>query len=95
MCRACHSRNLSWEQSAGTGVVYAWSLVWRPQTPHFTVPYAPVIVTLDEGFRMLSNLIGCESDAVATGMRVEVTFAPIGGGIHLPYFRPVADGRQH
>jgi hypothetical protein len=64
--------------------------VWRPQTPAFVVPYVPIIVDLDEGWDLLSNLIGCESDEVEIGMRVEVDFrATASGDGSLPYFRPL------
>lgn len=89
VCAHCASRRLVWEASAGTGSVYSWTTVWRPQTPEFVVPYVAIIVDMDEGWQMLSNLIGCEHDAVEVGMRVAVEFHPIGDGeITLPYFRP-------
>jgi uncharacterized OB-fold protein len=86
-CRWCGGRSLSWERSAGAGTVYSWSTVWRPQSPAFATPYAVVIVDLDEGFRMVSSLVGCEHASVHVGMRVEVTFHDA-GSIVLPYFRP-------
>jgi uncharacterized protein len=88
VCAYCSSRNLSWERSAGTGNVYSWTTVWRPQTPAFTVPYTAIIVDMDEGWQMLSNLIGCEDDEPHVDMRVEVEFHPISDEITLPYFRP-------
>ena len=89
ICSHCCARALSWERSAGTGSIYSWTTVWRPQTPAFTVPYTAVIVELDEGWKMLSNLVGCEPDEPEVGMRVQVEFHPITGGITLPYFRPI------
>ena len=62
--------------------------MWRPQTPAFTVPYTAIIVDVDEGWQMLSNLVDCDDDAVHVGMRVEVVFHPLAGGPTLPYFRP-------
>jgi uncharacterized OB-fold protein len=62
--------------------------VWRPQTPAFEVPYAPAIVELDEGYFMITNVIGCDPGDLFSGMRVVVQFHPAGGGILLPYFRP-------
>jgi len=59
-------------------------------TPDFSTPYAPAIVTLDEGYSLLTNLIDVDSDDLRVGMRVAVHFAavPPGGGLTLPYFRP-------
>ena len=67
--------------------------MWRPQTPAFTVPYAPIIVELEEGWQMLSNLVGCEHDEVHVGLPVEVVFHALADGSTLPYFqpRPLAD----
>ena len=90
LCAHCTSPDLAWERSAGTGSVSSWSTVWRPQTPLFTVPYVAIIVELDEGWQLLSNLIGCTGDAAEIGLRVEVEFHPIAGSYHLPYFRPLA-----
>jgi uncharacterized protein len=88
ICSNCTSRELSWERSAGAGAVYSWTTVWRPQIPAFAVPYVAIIVDMDEGWQVLSNLIGCDVDDVEIGMRVEVEFHPIEGGYQLPYFRP-------
>jgi uncharacterized OB-fold protein len=92
ICAHCTSQALTWERSAGTGSVYSWTTVWRPQVPTFEVPYTAIIVAVDEGWEMLSNLIGCPHDAVEVGMRVEVEFHEINGGVLLPYFRPLTEG---
>jgi uncharacterized OB-fold protein len=88
LCAHCAGRDLAWEVSSGLGEVYSWTVVWRPVTPAFEVPYAPIIVDMAEGWRMLSALVDCEHDAVEIGMPVEVLFHPIGEGLALPYFRP-------
>jgi uncharacterized OB-fold protein len=87
LCAHCASQRLTWERSAGTGTIYSWTVVWRPQSPAFAVPYAPVIVDVDEGWQILSNVIGCEHDAVAVGLRVAVEFHATESGFSLPYFR--------
>ncbi len=89
ICRWCNSIDLQWKRAHGTGTVYSWSTVWRPQTPAFAVPYVAAIIDVDEGYQMIANIIGCEPDAVYCGMKVAVEFHPIGGGFSLPYFRPV------
>jgi uncharacterized OB-fold protein len=91
ICRYCTSRSLEWQRSAGTGTIYSWTVAHRPMSPAFTTPYAPVIVELDEGYFMLSNLIGCDVADVRVGLRVEAVFRDVGQGRKLPYFRPVAD----
>ena len=63
-------------------------MVWRPPNPSLTVPYAPAVVRLDEGFWMMSAVIGCEPEALHDGLRVQVEFHPASAEITLPYFRP-------
>ena len=86
VCGRCWSRDLAWERSGGTGTVYSWTTVWRPPTMAFVVPYAPVIVDLDEGWQLLSCLVGCEPDAIRVGLRVEVEFHTGDNGVTFPYF---------
>ncbi|MBV8304899.1 MAG: OB-fold domain-containing protein [Acidimicrobiia bacterium] len=88
VCGHCLSRSLSWPASSGKGALYSWTVVWRPQQPSFTVPYAPAIVTLDEGFRMVSSIVGCEPDDLSADMALAVEFHPASDEIFLPYFRP-------
>lgn len=92
LCRWCGSLDLPWEVSSGTGAVYSWSVVWRPQSPAFHVPYAPAIIDVDEGYQMLSCIVGCTPETIEDGLRVGVEFHPARGGISLPYFRPVSSG---
>ncbi len=79
---------MTWEPSSGDGQLYSWTTVFRPQTPEFSVPYAPVIVDVEEGWQMLSCLVGCDHEAAAIGLPVEVEFHTTDGGVTLPYFRP-------
>jgi uncharacterized OB-fold protein len=90
ICRWCTSNELTWEKSDGTGTVYSWTVVWRPQTPAFETPYVVAIIDVDEGYQMIANIIGCEPEDVAPGMKVAVEFHPIGGGMSQPYFKPIS-----
>jgi len=87
VCRACTSKDLRWEVSAGLGTIYSYTICHRPMTPQFTDIYAPVIVDLDEGYQMLSNLVGCDATTLAVGLPVRATFHPIADRT-LPYFTP-------
>jgi uncharacterized protein len=88
ICSNCASESLRWARSSGRGTIYSWTTVWRPQMPAFEVPYVAIVVDVEEGWQLLSNLIGCTVDDVEVGMPVEVEFHPITGGFVLPYFRP-------
>jgi hypothetical protein len=63
--------------------------VWRPPDPSFQVPYAPAVIRLDEGFWMMSAVIGCEPEVLSEDLRVAVEFHAVSAEITLPYFRPV------
>jgi uncharacterized OB-fold protein len=89
LCAQCAARDLEWVISAGTGTVYSWTSVWRPQTPAFVVPYVPLIVDMDEGWQMLANLVDAKVEDVHVGLRVKVVFHPLNDEITLPYFRPL------
>jgi uncharacterized OB-fold protein len=91
VCRVCSSADLEWQVSEGVGTVYSWTVCHRPMTPDFVTPYAPVIVDLDEGYQMLSNLVGCTVADVRVGLRVAVLFHPVVKDRTLPYFRPLAE----
>jgi uncharacterized protein len=85
-CRQCLSADVSWQDSGGVGEVYSWTLVHRPVTAEFEPPYAPAIVTLDEGYQMLTNLVGVTAEDLAIGMAVQVQFHEVGEDVTLPYF---------
>jgi uncharacterized OB-fold protein len=87
-CRACLGDELRWEASNGRGVVTTWTVVWRPVVPSYVVPYAPVVVRLEEGFHIVSNVVGCDHADVRTGLRVAVAFHADEAGVVLPYFEP-------
>ncbi len=87
-CGRCHGTDLGWGVSAGRGKLYSWTVVWRPQTPAFDVPYAPAVIELDEGYRMLSAIVDCEPEDLVEDLRVEVVFHAVTGSTTLPYFRP-------
>jgi uncharacterized OB-fold protein len=70
---------LRWETSAGTGEVYATTVIRRRDRE----PRNLAMVELDEGFRMVTRVVGCEPEAVRIGMRVRVEFDGA-----IPVFRP-------
>lgn len=85
-CPVCHTVSLSWDVSTGRGALYSWTVVWRPQHPAFTVPYAPAVVRLDEGHHVVSAMVGCWPDDLAPGRRVAVEFHRASEEITLPFF---------
>ena len=61
-----------------------------PSYPAFAVPYAPAVVELDEGFFMISAVVGCEPEDLFSGMRLSVEFHDASDEIALAYFSPAA-----
>jgi uncharacterized OB-fold protein len=77
---------------AGTGVVYSYALLHHPQNPRFDYPVPAVLVDLDEGIRILSNMVGIDPHEITIGMEVEVAFEPADDGMQVPVFRPRGGG---
>lgn len=88
MCPDCHSVESQWTEAAGTGTVYSYALLHHPQHPAFSYPVVAVLVDLDEGVRVLSNLIDIDPDEIRIGLPVEVTFASTADECAVPVFRP-------
>lgn len=90
ICPFCYSRDTCWEELAGTGSVYSYSIVRRAGGAWSdVVPYVLAYVELDEGPRIMTNIVDCQVNAVNIGDRVEVVFDDTGAGSALPRFRPV------
>lgn len=87
VCPHCGGSSLSWERLSGEGVIYAVSVHHRAALPALAdkVPYSVVLVDLDEGVRLMSNVFG---PAPAVGDRVTVAWAPLEDGRNLPVFEP-------
>jgi uncharacterized OB-fold protein len=86
MCPECHSVDLGWEEAAGTGVVYSYALLHHPTHPAFEYPVVAALVDLDEGVRLVTNVVGVDPHEVAIGMPVEVAFEPTADGFAVPVF---------
>ena len=90
-CPHCMSLNVSWKTSNGEGAIYTYTVIRQIGLPAFRerVPYAVAWIDLDEGFRMLSNVVGVDADNVHIGQRVRVTWEGQDDGVSLPLFTPV------
>ncbi len=90
-CTKCLSRKIEWVKSKGLGTVYTFTIIDRAGIPAFQkeVPYVLALVELDEGVRMMTNIVGCRPEGVEVGMKVEVVFEDITADIALPKFRPL------
>jgi hypothetical protein len=90
-CADCGGLEVSWRESSGLGTVYSFSVVHRaPGAFAEAVPFVVAYVELDEGPRVLTNIVGCDPDAVFIGQSVLVVFCDTGEGSALYRFEPVA-----
>jgi uncharacterized protein len=90
-CSACGSGEWSWERSSGRGRLFSWTITHRAVDPAYEdeLPYAVVVVELDEGPRLVGNLRGGLTPAdLRIDLPVEVEFEPVADGIALTHFRP-------
>ncbi|TMA34625.1 MAG: Zn-ribbon domain-containing OB-fold protein [Deltaproteobacteria bacterium] len=90
VCPSCLSSATEWVRASGRGTVYTFTVTQQNQTAGFRdeLPYVLAMVELEEGPRLVTNLVGCAPDDVRTGMPVEVAFEDVTGEIALPKFRP-------
>ncbi|WP_033288106.1 Zn-ribbon domain-containing OB-fold protein [Amycolatopsis jejuensis] len=89
ICPFCHSTNTRWEEFSGRGVVYSYSIVRRAGGEwKNVVPYVLAYVELEEGPRVMTNIVDCAVEEVGIGDAVEVVFDDTGNGAALPRFRP-------
>jgi uncharacterized OB-fold protein len=89
-CSFCWSETVTWEEASGRGTLYTWSVVHQNDLPPFAdrVPYVAAIVDLEEGPRVMTNVVDCEFDALRVGMAVEVVFREETDDVTLAVFRP-------
>ena len=84
LCPFCFSDKVSQVQARGTGTVYSYSVSRRAGPVVFCIAY----VQLDEGVKMMTNIVDCDLDTVRIGQPVKVVFKQTAGGVSLPMFTP-------
>lgn len=90
-CRHCMAEDLQWEASTGLGSIYTFTVNHRAANSHMAdkLPYVVAVVQLDEGFRMMANIVHVQPQAVRIGDRVQVRFLALSDTISLPQFEPL------
>ncbi|HEV2008163.1 MAG TPA: Zn-ribbon domain-containing OB-fold protein [Burkholderiales bacterium] len=93
LCPHCGSARLEWSECSGRGTVYSYTIVHRAPSPAFAadVPYVVAVVEIDEGLRLMTNVVGCAPDTVRIGMKVGVTFRQVADDVTLPVFEPLKE----
>ena len=90
LCPVCLSDDLEWAPVSGRGRVHAFTIVYQPNDPRFNedVPYVYAIIQLDEGARMISNVVGIEPHDVEVNMPVVAVYDDITPDWTLVKFTP-------
>lgn len=88
-CPDCFTET-EWTKASGQGTVYTYSVAERMEGwPEANLPIVVGYVELDEGPRMMTNLVDCDQSDVAVGDSVSVTFVPTErDDVSIPVFRP-------
>ncbi len=83
---------VEWIEASGKGTIYSFTVARRPAGAAFQgdCPYVIVSVELEEGARVMSNLVTDDPDSVAIGQAVEVVFDAVSDDLTIPKFRRVA-----
>jgi hypothetical protein len=91
-CPKCWSDDVAWIDASGRATLYTWSVVYVNDLPPFPerVPYVAAIVTLEEGPRMMTNVVGVDFDDLDADMALQVTFRSISDEppVTIPVFEP-------
>jgi uncharacterized OB-fold protein len=90
-CPHCFSENIEWVEASGKGTIYSFTVVESNAPSPFVpdMPFVIAVVILEEGVRMLSNIVDCDLDALKCDQAVEVTFDKLNDEFTLPKFKPV------
>ncbi len=79
LCVHCHGSELEWRESAGRGNIVTYTQVMRPPLKAFNemTPYVIALVDLDEGFRMMVNIVDLTDADVAIGSAIKIIFQTV------------------
>jgi hypothetical protein len=88
-CEECGSFNWNWKPSTGRGTLFSWTIIHRALHPSYVdeVPYAVVIVEMEEGVRLVTRLDGISHDELKLGIPLEVFFEDVTPEVALHRFR--------
>ena len=89
-CPYCWSDDVEWFEASGRATLYTWSVVHRNDLPPFPerLPYVAAVVDLEEGPRVMTNIVDCDPADLRIGMDLVVDFRSLTDDITAPVFRP-------
>ena len=88
-CTNCLSDKVKWMDASGLGSIYTYTVCRIAASPAFAgkLPLAVAMIDLDEGVRMLANIVDADIDRISVGARVAVCFERITETCTLPQFK--------
>jgi uncharacterized protein len=91
-CPLCASRHVEVYAASGRATLYSYIIYHRPQPGMGSEPYSIAVVTLHEGPRLVTNIVGCAQtpERLQLDMQLEVLFSKQNQEISLPLFKPAA-----
>lgn len=91
LCPHCQNKGFLWTEVSGRANLYSYTELLRPMVPQLKdrVPYVVACVELEEGVRMMSNVVDYETDELEVGLPLNVDFTVSWDGRPIPVFRPV------
>ena len=92
-CMHCGAENPRWVEASGRGVIYSYTIIYQNRSPEFVndTPFNVAIVQLEEGPRMLSNIVDIDPADLRVDLPVTVVFDQVNDTISLPRFRPARE----
>ena len=88
-CSECGSFDISWVEASGKGSIYSFTINRRGQGDYRDMAYVLAYVELEEGPRVLTNIVDCDPETLSVGQAVQVVFHPTAdGSAALPRFKP-------
>ncbi len=90
MCGKCQSTEWDHVPAKGGGTVYSYTVIHHPKFPGYDYPVVAAVIELDEGTRIVSNVVGCAPGDVKIGMRVQLALEAVDEAMTLPLFRAVS-----
>ena len=87
MCPTCHSTESEYVQASGKGKIYSHTTYQKSPHKGFKAPYSVVLVELDEGPRLISNMVDVKPEDIKIGMPVQVVYEKIDDKLTLFKFK--------
>ena len=95
-CTNCTADEHEWVEASGKGTLAAYAInqFGVPFPFWVDLPYVVGLIDLEEGIRMISNIVECDQEKLSNGMDLEVVFDDVTDEVTLPKWRPVDESMR-